>query len=227
MRSTAPTLAIFDLDHTLIQGDTDTLWCEYLLARGLLPARFAQENQRLETQYRAGAISPAEFSTFYAQTLAAFETPQVHALRNEFTAQVIVPRIKPGASDLLAKHRNCGDLLLLSSATSRFLITLTAQQLGFEHLLGTELEMDANGHFTGRTQGVLNMREGKVSRLQSWLAEQGWADAPQIWTQACFYSDSINDLPLLQAVGKPVAVDPDPLLYQTAMDHQWPILRLS
>lgn len=227
MTQALPRLAIFDLDHTLLQGDTDTLWCDYLLQRRLLPAHFAQDNLRLQAQYRSGAVSAQDFSAFYASTLACFAPQDLLQLRADFTEQVIAPCIRPQAARVLEQHRQQGDVLVLSSATSLFLITLTAQRLGFEHLLGTTLETTADGRFTGRTQGVLNMREGKVIRLRAWLQTQGWPDVPALWQQACFYSDSINDLPLLQAVGHPVAVTPDPVLRQTAMDHHWPILSLS
>ena len=220
-------LAVFDLDHTLLHGDTDTLWCDYLLQRGLLPAHFAQDNLRLQTQYRSGAVSAQDFSAFYARTLTGFAPPALLALRADFTQHVIAPRIQPQAARLLAQHRSQGDVLVLSSATSQFLITLTGQMLGLEHLIGTTLETDAEGRFTGHTTGVLNMREGKVTRLHAWIQAQGWSDEPALWQQASFYSDSINDLPLLQAVGHPVAVDPDPVLRQTALDRHWPILSLS
>lgn len=227
MRRILPRLAIFDLDHTLLQGDTDTLWCEYLLDRKLLPASFAKTNLQLQAQYRCGQVSPQDFSRFYAQTLAAFPVQTLHQLRADFTAQVIRPCVKPRVANLLAHHRAQGDVLVLSSATSYYLIALTGQLLGFEHVLGTELGVAADGLFTGQTQGVLNMREGKVTRLTAWLHDQGWAQDSAILQHAYFYSDSINDLPLLQAVGHPVAVDPDPLLRQTALDLQWPILSLS
>lgn len=220
-------LAIFDLDHTLIEGDSDTLWCDYLLQQGLLPPQWSQDNQALQAQYAAGTVSAHAFCSFYAQTLAMLEPAQARQLRTSFTQECIVPRIKQGALPLLQQHRACGDTTVLSSATSHFLIHETAQHLGFVHVLGTELQTDALGRFTGVPEGVLNMRAGKVQRLQAWLSSQGWPDTAATWSQACFYSDSANDLPLLQAVGHPVVVDPDPLLRQTAMERQWPILCLS
>lgn len=227
MAHTLARLAIFDLDHTLLNGDTDTLWCDYLLQRNLLPAHFAQDNLRLQAQYRSGEVSAQDFSAFYARTLAGFAPQALLQMRAQFTEQVIAPRIQPQAKQLLTQHRQRGDVLVLSSATSHFLITQTAQWLGFEHWIGTTLQTDANGGFTGHTEGVLNMREGKVTRLRAWLQAQHWSDEPMLWKQASFYSDSINDLPLLQAVGHPVAVDPDPVLRQIALDRQWPILSLS
>ena len=218
-------LAIFDLDHTLLDGDTDTLWCDYLVDHGHLPAQWRATNQQLALQYRAGSIEPAAFSHFYAQTLSQFAPAQLLQVRHAFTQQEILPRIKPGAFPLLEHHRSLGDTLVLSSATSHFLCCLTAQHLGIEHVLGTELEVGANGHFTGRTQGMLNMREGKVARMRTWLAEQG-ADPAAILAHSTFYSDSINDLPLLLEVGYPVAVDPDAQLHAQALEHQWPVRTL-
>lgn len=226
MHSTAPRLAIFDLDHTLLDGDTDSLWCYYLMDQGLLPSEWREANQCLEVQYRSGAISANAFSDFYARSIAAVPADQVLQVRAEFTHRCCVPRIKPGVLSLLASHRAQGDTLLLSSATSTFLCALTAQHLVFEHLLGTELECASDGSFTRRTQGVLNMREGKVTRLHAWLQA---LDTPRIsdtLAQATFYSDSINDLPLLQAVGHAVAIDPDPQLRTTAVHRQWPIRSL-
>lgn len=226
MTTAAPRLAIFDLDHTLLDGDTDTLWCDYLIDQGLLPASWRVDNQRLQTQYRQGAISVQDFSDFYARSIAYLPAHHLLQARADFTQQCCVPRIKPGAPALLASHREQGDTLVLSSATSTFLCTLTGQDLGFEHIIGTELERSAERCFTGRTQGTLNMREGKVARLLLWLEAMGKSDTSADLRAATFYSDSINDLPLLQAVGHAVAIDPDPLLREAAAQHQWPIRSL-
>lgn len=226
MTTAAPRLAIFDLDHTLLDGDTDTLWCEYLIDQGLLPTGWRVDSQRLQTQYLQGVLSVQDFSDFYARSIAHLPADQVLQVRADFTQQCCVPRIKPGAAALLAAHQGRGDTLLLSSATSTFLCTPTGQHLGFEHILGTELERSADGGFTGLTQGTLNMREGKVARLLLWLEAMGNSDTSAALRAATFYSDSINDLPLLHAVGHAVAIDPDPLLRKAAAQHQWPIRSL-
>ena len=219
-------LALFDLDNTLLTGDSEVLWVEDLLAQGLLDAGLAARNAEMDRRYHAGKAEPAEFCEFYAATFAG-RTPQDWApVRAGFMADVIRPRIPPAAHELVQQHRARGDLLVLTSATSRFLVELTAQALGFEHLIATELAQHGDGRFTGHTQGTLNMREGKVVRLHDWLAARG--EVPEaMLAGAFFYSDSINDLPLLLAVGQPVVVDPDPRLSLEAQARQWPVLRLA
>ena len=164
-------LAIFDLDHTLIDGDSDTLWCEFLIDEGLLDGTdFGPRNAAMERDYRAGSVSTQAFCDFYIGTLAGRTAAQWQPLRQRFWQQWVQPCVHAGTAALLRMHQQRSDLMLLSTATNRFITELTAQALGFEHLLATECEVAADGCFTGRTQGVLNMREGKVSRLQTWLA---------------------------------------------------------
>jgi HAD superfamily hydrolase (TIGR01490 family) len=218
-------LAIFDLDHTLLSGDSDVLWCEFLMEQGVLDrARFAQRNAQVEQAYRAGGITAQAFSEFYLSTLAGRSRAQLQALRDEFMRTCIVPRIPSSARALVESHRAAGDLPLMSTATNRYLTELTAIELGIEHLIATEPE-EAEGQFTGRALGTLNMREGKPARLRAWLAGQGWPAS--VLAEASFYSDSINDLPLLQAVGRPVAVDPDERLLAHAQAQSWAVIRLA
>lgn len=220
-----PRLAVFDLDHTLLSGDSDVLWCDFLLARGELDrASFEARNDEVERAYRAGEISAQAFTEFYLSTLAGrAHDDALLALRADYLRECIVPRIPQSARALVATHRDAGDLLVLSTATNRFLVELTAPELGFEHLIATEPEL-VEGVFTGRTEGVLNMREGKPVRLRDWLAGQ---DLPQqLLAEATAYSDSINDLSLLQAVAQPVAVDPDARLLAQAQASGWRVLRL-
>jgi len=219
-------LALFDLDNTLLSGDSEVLWVEYLLARGVLDAGMATRNAEMDRRYQAGEAAPAEFCEFFASTFAG-RTPQDWApVRGDFMAEVIRPRIPESARELVQQHRARADLLVLTSASSRFLVELTAQELGFEHLIATELAQHDDGRFAGRTRGTLNMRDGKVARLHDWLAARGEA-ADAVLDSAFFYSDSINDLPLLLAVGQPVAVDPDARLALEAQARQWPVLRLT
>lgn len=227
MTNATPALALFDLDHTLLSGDTDQLWCEFLIARGELGAGFRARNTELARRYAEGSAGPAEFSSFYASTLAGRSPAAWLPLREEFAQAELRPRLPRAATELLARHRSRGDRLLLTSATNRFLVEPSAALLGFAatELLATELEIGADGAFTGATRGTLNMREGKVARLRDWLLAQDLAPEPAL-ARACFYSDSINDLPLLNAVGHPVAVDPDPLLARAARAHGWPLLML-
>jgi HAD superfamily hydrolase (TIGR01490 family) len=217
-------LALFDLDHTLLTGDSDVLWCEFLVEHGLLDASFRERNAEMERQYAAGTVSPEAFCSFFASTLAgrgpAFWAPW----RTQFLERVIRPRIPADARRLLQRHREAGDTLVLTTATHRVITELTAVELGLEHLIATEVEL-VDGVYTGRTQGVLNMRGGKVERLQAWLPLHGGPS--EALGRASFYSDSINDLPLLSAVGQPVAVDPDHRLEAAARDRGWPVLRFD
>ena len=217
-------LAIFDLDHTLLSGDSDVLWCEFLLARGELDAAsFAVRHAEVERGYRVGSIAPQAFTEFYLATLAGRSRAQWLELREAYLRDCIVPRIPASARALVHSHRAAGEVLVLSTATNRFLTELTATELGFEHLIATEPE-EAGGVFTGRARGTINMREGKPLRLREWLAAMGWPAA--LLDDAVGYSDSVNDLPLLQAVARPVAVDPDDRLLAHAMAHGWAVLRL-
>ena len=219
-------LAIFDLDNTLLSGDSEVLWVEYLLEGGLLDARLAAANAEMDRRYRAGSATPAEFSSFYASTLAGRTAAEWQPVLAAFIDSCIRPRIPAAAHDLVGYHRDRGDLLVLSTASSRFLSAATARLLGFEHLIATELQMDADGRFTGATQGTLNMREGKRERLAQWLQARG-NDVPAALASAAFYSDSFNDLPLLCAVGEPVVVDPDARLHAEALARGWPVLALE
>ena len=218
-------LALFDLDHTLLSGDSDVLWCEFLIAEGLLDrAEFEPRNRRMADRYARGIATPAEFCGFYAQTLAGARADAWEGLRERFLRDVIAPRIPTASRELVEQHRAAGERVVLTTATNRFLVELTARDLGIDDLLATEVEV-ADGAFTGRNTGVLNMREGKVERLRQWLEAEGLPATAL--AEATFYSDSKNDLPLLMAVGHPVAVDPDPVIAEHASRAGWPILKLA
>ncbi len=217
-------LALFDLDHTLLSGDSDVLWCEFLIDEGRLDrAEFEPRNRAMAERYAQGLATPAEFSGFYAQTFAGVRPGDWQALRERFHAAVVVPRIPASARELVERHRQRGDRLLLTTATSRYLTELTAQGFGIADLIATELEIDA-AIYTGRTTGTPNMREGKVERLRDWLVAQRLPASAL--ADATFYSDSANDLPLLRSVGHPVAVDPDAVLEACAREQGWTMLRL-
>ncbi len=220
-------LALFDLDGTLLDGDTDELWCEFLMDEGVLDrADFEARNRSVVERYRAGSVTPAEFCAFYASTLAGRSRAGWAALRSRFVETKILPRIGDAARALVTRHRDGGDRVLLTTATNRFLTEPIATDLQIEppDLIATELE-EAGGVFTGANAGVLNMREGKVERLTAWLAARS-LPATAIG-EATFYSDSANDLPLLRAAGRAVAVDPDPRLREEAERKGWTILRLA
>jgi HAD superfamily hydrolase (TIGR01490 family) len=222
----SPRLALFDLDGTLLAGDTDELWCAFLIEEGILErATFEAANRDIAERYARGAITPAEFCAFYAATLAGRSAAEWLPLRQRFVAAVIAPRLGAAALALVEQHRAAGDRLVLTTATNRFLTEPISDRLGIADLIATELELSAD-RFTGRNAGVLNMREGKLTRLNGWLADQGLGDADSL-ARATFYSDSINDLALLCAVARPVVVDPDSRLEAEAAQRSWPVLRLA
>jgi HAD superfamily hydrolase (TIGR01490 family) len=217
-------LTLFDLDHTLLDGDSDQLWCEFLMDRGELPREpFETLNQDMARDYAAGQVSAQAFCDFYIGTLAGRSAADWQALRRDFIDGRVVPRIGAAAQELVARHRDAGDLVLLTTATCRFLSELTAVHLGIAQLIATECETGPDGRFTGRSLGVLNMREGKVQRLHDWLSGQ---QLDLLELESTLYSDSINDLPLLAAVRRAVAVDPDPRLAAEAAQRGWPVISL-
>ena len=217
-------LALFDLDNTLLSGDTDQLWCAFLIEEGLLDrAAFAAADRAIAERYASGNVAAAEFCAFYAATLAGRSANDWAPLRDRFVAASIEPRLPASSRALVARHHAEGDTVVLTTATNRFLVEPIAASLGIDALIATELDT-AEGVFTGRNAGVLNMREGKVERLRAWLVERGLD--PGALEQASFYSDSRNDLPLLRAVGRPVAVDPDERLRKEAAARGWEVMTL-
>ncbi|HEY0824616.1 MAG TPA: HAD family hydrolase [Ramlibacter sp.] len=218
-----PRLALFDLDHTLLHGDSDVLWCEFLMDEGVLErAAFAARNAQMEAQYRAGTVDAVAFSNFYVSTLAGRTPAQWETLRRRFLQERVVPRIPGDALALVRAHVDAGELVVMTTATNRFITELTAAHFGIAHLLATEPEI-AGGVFTGRATGTLNMREGKVTRLRAFLAERQ-LELAKLHSTA--YSDSRNDLPLLEAADVAVAVHPDPVLAGIARERGWKVLHL-
>jgi HAD superfamily hydrolase (TIGR01490 family) len=218
-----PRLTLFDLDHTLLDGDSDVLWCEFLIDLGLLErAEFAARNADMEARYKAGTVGMAEFANFYIGTLAG-RSPEIwEPMRLRFLREIVIPRIPAAARKLVQDHLVAGDLVVMTTATNRFITELTARHFEVEHLLATECEL-RDGVFTGHSEGTLNMREGKVLRLRAWLEARG-LDIDQM--QSTAYSDSINDLPLLQSVELPVVVDPDAKMRAIAEQHGWRVISL-
>ena len=213
-----PRLVLFDLDNTLLTGDSDVLWCDFLMDRGVLErAQFAARNAEMDSRYKAGTVSAQEFAGFYLEALQGRTVVSLEPLRREFLHEVVVPRIPAGALALVRQHRDAGDLCAITTATSRFITELTAEHFGIDQLIAIEPEV-AQGCFTGRANGVLNMREGKVVRLHEWLRARG-AQLADFASTA--YSDSINDLPLLEAVDEPVVVDADARLLAIARERGW------
>lgn len=218
-------LTLFDLDHTLLSGDSDVLWVQFLIDQGLLDEQAAADrNADMEARYRAGTVGVQEFTEFFIGTLAGRTPAQWEPLRQRFLAEAIAPRLPPDAHALVRRHQHAGDTVVLTTATNRFITELTARHLGIDHLIATDCALDAQGRFTGASRGILNMREGKVARLHDWLGARGQR-LGEVHSTA--YSDSLNDLPLLSAVDRPVAVDPDPRLEAIARERGWAVLRLA
>ena len=220
----APGLALFDLDHTLLLGDSDVLWCDFLMDQGVLErAVFAPRNADIDARYKSGEVDAAEFANFYVSTLRGRSPAQWQSQRQQFLREVIVPRVPQAALDLVAYHQRAGDLVVLTTATNRFLTELTAQHLGIAHVIATEPQL-VDGVFSGATDGVLNMRAGKVVRLHAWLQARG-EDLQRF--ESTGYSDSINDLPLLEAVNHAVVVHADARLAAIAAERGWASLKLG
>ena len=217
-------LAVFDLDHTLLDGDSDVLWCNFLMDEGLLErSRFAPLNEAMERDYRAGTVSTQDFCNFYVGTLAGRTAAEWQPWRERFWRERVQPRLHAGTPALLQRHRDQGDTLVLSTATNRFITELTAAGLGVEHLIATECACAADGRFTGHTDGAPNMRAGKIDRLQAWLAPRGLSLAD---ADCAFYSDSMNDLPLLERVRTPVVTNGEARLLAVAAERGWRTLSL-
>jgi len=215
------TLAIFDLDDTLLAADSGSLWGEFLVAQGVLEAElFQRANEHFERQYRAGELDIVGFLEFSLAPLVPLPPEDLQRLRAHFLEAHIPNVIAPGAHALLDRHRQQGDLLMVITATHRLLTQPIVEQLGIELLLASEPVL-LDGHPTGAIHGIPCYREGKVARLRQWLDDGGFK--PQ---RTWFYSDSLNDLPLLEQVTDPVAVDPDPTLAREARRRGWPIISL-
>lgn len=220
----ADVLALFDLDHTLLTGDCDEAWVEFLIEREVLDrASFERANREVVDRYRRGEVGVLEFTEFYVSTLADHALPQLEAWRDEYLKQKIMPLISSAARELVGRHRASGDLMVLTTAASSFLTLRIAREFGFENLIATEPEM-RGGRYTGRVAGTPNMREGKIARLDAWLAERN--DTLARFRQSWFYSDSRNDIPLLSRVTHPVAVNADATLAALASEKGWATLRI-
>ena len=217
-------LALFDLDHTLLPLDSDQSWGEFTLRLGWVDEHsFREQNNAFYADYNAGCLDIHEYVRFATRSLRERSLQAAQAAHRQFMAQVIQPAIQPQALALVEQHRAQGDKLVMVTATNEFVTTPIAQAFGMDVLLAVQLQRDASGHFTGEIDGVPTLREGKVTRVTQWLAQQG-LDWPQV--QATFYSDSTNDLPLLEKVQIPVVTNPGPALRQIATQRAWRILDL-
>ncbi len=215
-------LAIFDLDNTLIADDSDYLWGQFLVEQGIVDSDcYAKANAKFYDDYKQGRLDIVEFLNFSLKPLADNDAEQLYRWREQFSAQKIQPLLVTAAEKLIAHHQQQGDTLLIITATNRFITEPIANLYGIEHLIATTPEIK-HGQFTGNFIGIPSFQEGKVKLLQQWLLDFPQESLNDSW----FYSDSHNDLPLLTLVKKPVAVDPDATLRAHALAHNWEIISL-
>jgi len=216
-------LVLFDLDETLLSGDSDYEWGQTLIEAGVVDRESYQaRNLEFYERYKAGVLDLSEFLAFQLKPLAEHSRSQLDRWHAQFMTTKVLPMIRPGARPLIERYRD--DVEVIITATNRFVTGPIADALGVPNLIATELE-EINGRFTGREQGTPCFREGKVKRLEEWLASRGerLSDYAESW----FYTDSINDLPLLQRVTNPVAAHPDARLASRAEANGWPIVFLT
>jgi HAD superfamily hydrolase (TIGR01490 family) len=218
-------LALFDLDGTLLPGDSDHAWGEFVIARGWADATAHRAgNDAFYADYASGRLDIAAYTDFATAPWRDRPAAELAAARADFIAQAIQPQLHPAALALVQRHREAGDLLAIVTATNDFVTRPIADLFGVDALIATELARDASGRVTGAVQGTPSFREGKIARVADWLAGRGLA-LPH-FQSSTFYSDSPNDLPLLERVSHPVATNPTPALAQTARQRGWPVLNL-
>jgi HAD superfamily hydrolase (TIGR01490 family) len=217
-------LALFDLDNTLLAGDSDYEWGQFMCDRGLVErAAYEAQNRAFYEQYQAGTLDIHEYLGFALRPLASRSADELARWHDEFMRARIRPMIRPPARALVRRHLQSGELCAIITSTNSFVTGPIAREFGIEHLIATEPEM-AGGRFTGRVAGQPCFREGKILRLEQWLGRRGLRLARV--QRSTFYSDSHNDLPLLERVSHPVAVDPDETLEAEARRRGWPIMSL-
>lgn len=214
-------LAIFDLDNTLLHGDSDYLWGTFLTERGIVDGEeFERENERFYREYKEGVLDIYEFLRFSFRSLRDNEPKDLERWRQEFLCEKIDPIILPQARELVEHHRDLGDDLLIVTATNEFVTSPIAERLSIPNLIAT-VPAQSNGRYTGDVAGIPSFQEGKVERLLDWLRTTR-GDL----VGSTFYSDSHNDIPLLERVDHPVAVDPDEHLQRHAEENGWPVKSL-
>ena len=217
-------LALFDLDNTLLAGDSDYEWGQFLVDRGVLQREaYEAQNRAFYEQYKAGTLDIHEFLGFALRPLADHAPEELERWHREFMKQRIAPMMLPAARALVRRHLDGGDLCAIITSTNSFVTRPIAREFGVEHLIATEPE-SRDGRFTGRVAGIPCFREGKVKRLDEWLAGRGKRLGD--FAESTLYSDSHNDLPLLERVSRPVAVDPDEKLAAVARKRGWAMISL-
>ena len=219
-------LVLFDLDNTLLSGDSDFEWAQFLIDKGVLDREVQEaKNQEFYEHYQAGTLDIHAFLDFQLMPLSRHERQELDRWHGEFMAARIRPMIGPAALALVKRHLDEGALTAIVTATNSFVTGPIAQAFGIPHLIATVAAQEAaGGRFSGRVRGLPSFRDGKIARVETWLEALGlwWGS----FERSFFYSDSLNDLPLLARVSHPVAVDPDPTLRAHAERHRWPIISL-
>ena len=217
-------LALFDLDNTLIAGDSDFEWAQFLIGKGILErALYEARNLEFYEQYKAGTLDIEVFLDFQLQPLSRYPRQVLDSWQREFMSRHILPLVSEEARALVRERLDRSALCAIVTATNSFVTGPIVREFGIAHLIAT-IPAQENGQFTGQPRGIPSFREGKIIRVEAWLEAMGlwWSSFERSW----FYSDSLNDLPLLSKVSNPVAVDPDPTLRARAEASAWPILSL-
>ena len=215
-------LALFDLDNTLLDGDSDFEWAQFLIEQGVIDRElYEARNQHFYDQYKAGTLDIHEFLDFQLKPLSRHSRKVLDGWHEQFMRNKVQGMISPNAQELVAKHRDAGEVCVVITATNSFVTAPIAHAFGIEHLIATEPEQK-DGEFTGAVSGVPSFREGKITRLEQWMGEHAlnWGS----FEDSTFYSDSLNDLPLLGKVKHPVAVKPDATLRAHAEREGWPVI---
>jgi len=214
-------LAIFDLDNTLIQGDSDHAWGNFLVDEKIVDANvYEKANHQFYLDYKNGELDIDEYLNFCLKPLVQNSKETLKALHQKFMTNVVAPMMLKKAQQLLQKHRDQGDYLLIITATNEFVTAPIAKLLGVDDLIASECEM-IDGNYTGKPTGIPSFQEGKITRLNEWLKTH-----PMNLDDSYFYSDSHNDLPLLKMVANPIAVDADEILTAYANENNWKIMSL-
>ena len=217
-------LALFDLDNTILAGDSDYNWSRFLIQEGYLDGEVhAEKNEKFYADYKAGTLDIYAFVEFQFRPLARNPRSVLNQLLKKYVEEVIKPMITKKAYALVRKHHEEGDLLIVITATNSFITKPIAALFGIENLIGTDPE-EKEGEFTGKVSGVPSFKEGKVTRLEAWLKNKNLSLVD--FKKSYFYSDSHNDLPLMQKVTHPIAVDADDILTEYAKSKGWPLISL-
>ena len=214
-------LAIFDLDNTLLNGDSDHAWGEFLSERGFVdPVKYRETNDQFYQDYLKGELDIIAYQTFCLNVIKNRPLKEIMSWRDDFIASKITPMLLGKAQQLIKKHQAAGEQIIIITATNRFITEPIAKLYGIDILIATEPEFDGE-RYTGNVIGTPCYREGKITRLEEWMAQNEAS-----LEGSYFYSDSHNDLPLLQIVENPVAVDPDETLRKHAEENNWPVMSL-